>query len=368
MVKLRRINESELYLESKKDLDDLKAYLGDALFDDYMKIRDKISDPNFKDFSKLKKMDKKDVQDFVSSFQSKSDKKKSDKTKGAKKLYEDSDWVVYKITSYPAAQLYGSGTKWCITGRYPGHEERGQEYFDDYIRQEKLDGGYYFYLSKEDPNEKYCVLQTKNGKIKSIWNAKDTNLGSTSKRAYDDARVSLPEVKEVNLQPVSDSYKNDFSLFEAISRDDLITIKSLLQKNVNLNKNAKTKNPIIFHAIDKGNPNIIGLLLENGASPNKKNNVGDTPLLRAAQGNDLKAIELLLKHKAKPFTINSNGGDLMYYACQQGMYKLVELLLKYKVDPNKPVTASKTKTPLQIANDYNYPDIVKLLKKYGAKE
>ena len=43
MVKLRRVYESILTLESKKDLDDLKVYLGDKLFDDYMKIRDKIT-------------------------------------------------------------------------------------------------------------------------------------------------------------------------------------------------------------------------------------------------------------------------------------------------------------------------------------
>ena len=42
MVKLHRVFESDLYLESKKDLDDLNNYLVDRLFDDYMKIRDRI--------------------------------------------------------------------------------------------------------------------------------------------------------------------------------------------------------------------------------------------------------------------------------------------------------------------------------------
>ena len=31
-----------VYLESKKDLDDLREYLGDDLFDRYMQIRDRI--------------------------------------------------------------------------------------------------------------------------------------------------------------------------------------------------------------------------------------------------------------------------------------------------------------------------------------
>ena len=178
MVKLRRVIESELYLESKKDLDDLKNYLGDKLFDDYMKIRDRIpKDQNeFKDFSKLKKMDKKDIQDFVSSFQSKSSKRKSDKTEGAEKIYDGDEWVIYKITTYPAAQLYGKGTKWCITGRYPGHEEKGQEYFDSYIEDNNLDGGYYFLINKDDPSYKFCILRYASGGIDSMWNASDDDL------------------------------------------------------------------------------------------------------------------------------------------------------------------------------------------------
>lgn len=193
MVKLRRVYESELYLESQKDLDDLKAYLGDKLFDDYMKIRDRISkDQNdFKDFGKLKKKDKKDIQDFVSSFQSKGDKKKQDKTGGAKKIYDGKDWIVYKITSYPAAQLYGKDTKWCITGRYPGHEGRGEGYFNDYINQRDLDGGYYFFIDKHNSKRKFCALRQKSGNIDSIWNAEDSVLSDVD---HNDAPFDLEDI------------------------------------------------------------------------------------------------------------------------------------------------------------------------------
>lgn len=46
MVKLRRLFDSILTLEAKKDLDDLKAHLGGSLFDDYMTIRNKIPSPS----------------------------------------------------------------------------------------------------------------------------------------------------------------------------------------------------------------------------------------------------------------------------------------------------------------------------------
>lgn len=190
MVKLKRIYESTLFLEAKKDLDDLKEYLGQDLFDAYMEIRDRIpKDQNdFKDFSKLKKKDIKDIQDFIDSFQSKSDKKKQDKSEGAEKIYDGEDWVVYKITTYPAAQLYGKNTKWCITGRYPGHEGKGEEYFNSYIDDNDLDGGYYFFIDKHNPSRKYCALQYRTGGIHSIWNAEDSVLTDVD---YNDVPMDL---------------------------------------------------------------------------------------------------------------------------------------------------------------------------------
>lgn len=223
MVKLRRVSESELYLESKKDLDDLKAYLGDALFDDYMKIRDKISDPNFKDFSKLKKMDKKDVQDFVTSFQSKSDKKKADKKEGAEKIFENPDWVVYKITTYPAAQLYGKNTKWCITGRYPGHEDKGEGYFQDYINARHLDGGYYFFIDKHYSDRKYCVLRHRNGQIDSIWNAEDSELADADPMEapmdLEEIADDLPDGMGEDLMDYLDSAGENFDPIDALIRE-----------------------------------------------------------------------------------------------------------------------------------------------------
>ena len=76
--------------------------------------------------------------------QSKADKRRSDKERGAELIYQDDLWKVYRITTYSAAKIYGSGTKWCITGRYEGHEGRGEEYFYQYIEDYDLDNGYYF--------------------------------------------------------------------------------------------------------------------------------------------------------------------------------------------------------------------------------
>ena len=189
----RRVEELEnLVLEGKRDQEILNNFLGDDYYNKFQSVKNKIKDPEYKDIYKIIKKDPDEIKNYIDTVQSSSDKRREDK-KGAQLLYEDDDWKVYRITTYPAAQLYGKGTKWCITGRYDGHEERGEEYFYDYIKENNLDGGYYFYLNKKDPYEKYCVLQTTNRKIDSIWDADDTNRGTV------DIGINLPEIPQVNI-------------------------------------------------------------------------------------------------------------------------------------------------------------------------
>ena len=307
MVKLRRVIESELYLESKKDLDDLKSYLGDKLFDDYMKIRDRIpsvsdlnkkypafndkewndeteklfikkysnlrkdpiiqkskeysdtpnissiSDNNksrslslyskmrdfvldtyftYRDFNKLKKQNKEDVRNFISSYISTGDKKKQDKVEGAEKIYDGDEWMIYKITTYPAAQLYGKGTKWCITGRYPGHEEKGEKYFSDYIKQRSLDDGYYFLINKYDPSYKFCILRYASGGIDSMWNASDDDLVGVSNneapRGLLDYIDELPFGDEIE-DYLENTAGSDFDVSDAL-------MSELMDPNPNLNR------------------------------------------------------------------------------------------------------------------------------------
>ena len=307
MVKLRRVIESDLYLESKKDLDDLKSYLGDKLFDDYMKIRDRIpsvsdlnkkypafndkewndeteklfikkysnlrkdpiiqkskeysdtpnissiSDNNksrslslyskmrdfvldtystYRDFNKLKKQNKEDVRNFISSYISTGDKKKQDKVEGAEKIYDGDEWVIYKITTYPAAQLYGKGTKWCITGRYPGHEEKGEKYFNDYIKQRSLDGGYYFLINKDNPSYKFCILRYASGGIDSMWNASDDDLVGVSNneapRGLLDYIDELPFGDEIE-DYLENTAGSDFDVSDAL-------MSELMDSNPNLNR------------------------------------------------------------------------------------------------------------------------------------
>ena len=189
------------YLEAQADFDKLKEKLGDEYFDKWMKVKDKIGDKikdpdwvrtspeeqpkfihnpdrkykNIYDILKFDKEELEELKDFLDNFQSKASKVKQDKS-GAKLIAENDKWKVYRITSYPAAIYYGSNTEWCITGRYPDEEGKGEYWFNSYIDDDNLDGGYYFFINKNDDREKYCLLQGKDKQIKSIWDSSDRDI------------------------------------------------------------------------------------------------------------------------------------------------------------------------------------------------
>jgi len=370
MVKLRRVYESDLYLESKKDLDDLRDYLGDKLFDDYMKIRDRIpKDQNeFKDFSKLKKMDKKDIQDFIDNFKSKSDKKKSDKTEGAEKLYEDGDWVVYKITTYPAAQLYGKNTKWCITGRYHGHEERGEEYFYDYINDKNLDGGYYFYINKKDPSDKYCVLQTKDKKIDSVWDAEDTDRGSSTTALVRDG-ILLPNIPEVNLEEdlklVFNTYLKEGNLdkIEHFLKEGFIDVNGAYDED-NIQGGTYLYNIAKSTYLNKY-LEIIELLLKYGADPTIDNGFG-SPIVDAVRSYNSDLVNLYIK-----YGLDVNGkylpkDSLLTLACKKDDIDTAKVLLENGADPDFTITEGTYTFPLLQALKNDNIDLISLLIENGA--
>jgi len=119
----------------------------------------------------------KDILTKVQETKSKNQKIKADKT-GAVLLYSDDTWKVYRIDSYDAAKYYGKGTVWCISGNYPGHEGRGQYYFDHYLDDSSYDYLRYYFFIKND-GQKWRVCQHKsNPEEADVWDAQDGRPGS----------------------------------------------------------------------------------------------------------------------------------------------------------------------------------------------
>lgn len=121
---------------------------------------------------------------------------------------------------------------------------------------------------------------------------------------------------------------------------------------------------------------ILRMLMEAGADVNKPSN-GSTPLRIAVHWQDLEIVRLLLANGANPnaetFSIFSKltrkegrknipgyYNTVLHEAAQKGSLPIVESLLAAGADPNR--TDHEGKTPLAIANEKGFTDLVALLQ------
>ena len=166
--------------ESKKDEEEMRKWVGDELTDKFISMRSKFKSPENDYYYWIKKAkngeDTSELETFLNDFVSKTSEKKAIKENGAKLIVNEDGFKVYFITTYPAAVKYGANTKWCITGRYDGHEERGEEYFNSYKDRLNLDG-YYFMITPD--NHKFCFLVDRKHNLlptEAIWNELDDSM------------------------------------------------------------------------------------------------------------------------------------------------------------------------------------------------
>jgi hypothetical protein len=282
-IKNKKSPESLTY-EGKKDQEVLNDFLGDDYYDRYLSIKNKISDPEYKDIYKLIKKDPDEVKNYIDNFKSNRNSIKAAK-EGARKVYEDSDWIVYHITNYDAAKYYGRDTKWCLSGNYEGLEEVGQHEFKKYNSKNNI----YFYINKHKAREKYAMLKNRyTDRITDVYDSADNNLGNS---AYY-INIELPYVEEIGYNTVS-----QLELYDAIKEGDLDQVKDCFSKDfVNMKDHRGVT--LLMIAIMRSFEDIAEFLIKNGANVNAQNNAGATPLMYACFENNLNMVKLLVKYGA----------------------------------------------------------------------
>lgn len=164
--------------ESKKDFENFEKIFGKEFLDDFLKLKNRLKSPeNDTSYWQRVYKEKGEQETFkqlnivlnnAQNIKSKSQINKEAK-QGATLIYSDNNWKVYKIDTYAAANRYGKGTKWCISGNYNGHEQEG-EYWFNYYKREGAEA-YYFFIGKQ---EKYCLVKYPN-KIE-IFNEEDKRV------------------------------------------------------------------------------------------------------------------------------------------------------------------------------------------------
>lgn len=120
----------------------------------------------------------------------------------------------------------------------------------------------------------------------------------------------------------------------------------------------------LMHAAKLGDIRRLERLLREGTDVNTAAPDGSTALVYAASSGNPVAVEVLLKAGARART--PAGGEALITAAAEGDRASLELLLKAGVDPN--YREKSGATPLSIASQRHFGEIVKLLQQAGAQE
>ena len=157
--------------------------------------------------------------------------RKSDLSKDAEKVYEDSDWEVWIPHTYEASCKLGRGTHWCTASTEDDY------YYNSY--KDNFGGEYYININKHNPDEKYQFHfesgQFMDASDRSIDMAGFLNKNQGLKKFYGDK--FLAEIKDyitshmdgntikLDMRKFSDIY-DELSYRDSISSDSIEAILS----------------------------------------------------------------------------------------------------------------------------------------------
>ena len=143
-------------------------------------------------------------------------------------------------------------------------------------------------------------------------------------------------------------------------------VNALLAKgaDVNAKGNYSGWTPLILAAI-KGNTELVNFLLAHDADVNAKSSPRSrTALMEAVRNRKVEAVKVLLGANPDVDAVDWEGYTALMFATISGQVDVVHVLLAYGADEN--VKNKTGSSALMMAS--GYPDVVKILKKGGARE
>ncbi|KAG4285125.1 hypothetical protein FPRO06_06385 [Fusarium proliferatum] len=122
-------------------------------------------------------------------------------------------------------------------------------------------------------------------------------------------------------------------------------------------------------AVENENKRCLALLLSHGFNPNIVTPKGDTALRMAIQARRLDICKMLLESNADPDLTPDKVNTPLIQAISEGDLDIVKLLIENKATIDKreaPPDDGWSRTPMQVAVDWNRPEIVQYLIEKGA--
>ena len=157
--------------------------------------------------------------------------------------------------------------------------------------------------------------------------------------------------------------ENRNALLAAMEKQDLKTVKWLLDHKADPNGRGPLSPPALVVLPEPYNPELARLLLSNGADPSRMSYNFKAPLHRALELDSLEYIRLLLD-KGASVNFNIRGETILMAACTFKNAAVVRLLLERGADAN--ASYQDQSTALHRAAATGCPECIQALIEYGA--
>jgi len=169
------------------------------------------------------------------------------------------------------------------------------------------------------------------------------------------------------IYTLTDSPEVPMSLQEAAAIGDIKTLKSFIEKGVNLDScEDSLRDTALQRAARAGRTDSVELLLTGGADPNIKDLFENTTLNYAVKAGLKDIAELLLDYGAEVNVKDDKGNTPLFYAVRGGHKEVVELLIASGVDVN--AKDNRGNTPLDLAKRRGRIEIVEILTKAAEEQ
>jgi hypothetical protein len=151
-------------------------------------------------------------------------------------------------------------------------------------------------------------------------------------------------------------------------------VLAMLQHRAHINAQDYEQSTALVCAARDHRCNVVGVLLRSGANPNSTDWDGETPLMYAGRfeaGRD--TVDLLLGHQGEVNKQDKSGKTALYFAVLNARQKTncksitetILALLAHRANPN--LADKQGRTPLMVARRIKRPDLIALLKHFGAR-
>jgi len=194
------------------------------------------------------------------------------------------------------------------------------------------------------------------------WFSKPKNKDAT------EALVSVIRAELFNTSPYGEIFRRP------VSKELKGEVKSLIAQGADVNAKDSYGNTPLEMAVGNKLKDIVELLISNGADVNAKHIFEKTCLMEAVRGNCKDIVQILISNGADVNARDHTGITVLMFAVSYRHFvdsedaiqeDIIKLLISKGADVN--AKTDEGTTALSLANYKGYSDIVKLLKKHGAK-